>query len=268
VSKFGRPHLVDTNKGDRAYLLEFQSSADSQTRSVVRAFAPAAFTQLDGLEATLEGAFVEPPTRMVSIGWDVAAFEAARAAGEPSPPRPNMVSLVAAPSGGLDCVLSTFLSNTFFESTSSITVPLANPFPSDWPVMVMAQPAYGLVTLVPLDTLTGPVGPLVSAPLDLSASAGPTPTVSFSPPSIGSPDAYVIEVVEAGVPGIEGGVDLVANIVTSATSFTLPSGLLRPSGRYGFNVRARKGGSAAAPYRWWRTTGYGEARSATRLLNP
>jgi hypothetical protein len=185
-----------------------------------------------------------------------------------------MVSLLAAPSDGQDCILPMFISNTDFGGPS-VTVTAGNPYPSDWPVMVMALPGGGLLTVVPLDTLTGAVGPLVSSPVDLRVNGhsppfsgvGTTPTLSFTAPSIGSPDAYVIDLVEA-VPSNEAGLDLLAKITTSATSFTLPPGLLRQGHAYGFRVIALKGGSAAAPYRWWRATGYGEARSAAQPLSP
>jgi hypothetical protein len=108
----------------------------------------------------------------------------------------------------------------------------------------------------PADELNGkPVAPVVSLPRNvkingqptptdvLSGGVGTTPTVTFDPPSLGTPTYYTIRVIEANDrKNAQGDVisrsRRVATIRSKSNSITLPEGLLQGGKRYYLQVGA------------------------------
>lgn len=91
------------------------------------------------------------------------------------------------------------------------------------------------VTVDEIDAFTG------------SATISATPTVSWRPPRIGSPDLYEINVLELGVGGNNNTTRRpVARIVTPHTSFRFPSGIIDTTKAYAFGILAIAGTTAEA----------------------
>lgn len=78
---------------------------------------------------------------------------------------------------------------------------------------------------------------------DVLTGVGTTPTISLSPPSLGTPDSYAIRVMRLEGPAAfeHGNPDLIGIYETTTTSFTLPEGLLEPGAYYHLLVQARSG---------------------------
>jgi hypothetical protein len=97
----------------------------------------------------------------------------------------------------------------------------------------------------------GPVTPALGMPSDIQidgqawgvndvlTGVGTTPTISFSAPSLGTADSYAIVVM--WIQGDGGYPEPIGTYETTATSFTLPAGLLEPGIYYHLQVEARSG---------------------------
>lgn len=136
------------------------------------------------------------------------------------------------------------------------------------------DPAEMAAPTVLTPPLTLPVAVTVSSasgPLDLFAGGsgmGLTPTLSWSPPRVGTPDLYRVVVRRLGVSanGRRTTSTVVATLTTRHASLTLPPGILALGETYTFSVAATKGISPAAPLR----TGLGvvQARTASGNFTP
>jgi hypothetical protein len=101
----------------------------------------------------------------------------------------------------------------------------------------------------------GPVAPTLGMPSDIHiggepcrmgdvlTGVGTTPTVSLAAPSLGTADHYAITVMRLEGPGAfgYGSPSRVGGFETTATTFTLPEGLLEPGAYYHLQVEARAG---------------------------
>jgi hypothetical protein len=101
------------------------------------------------------------------------------------------------------------------------------------------EPRMGLVQDIQIDG-----APLAAS--DVKTGVGMTPTISFSPPAFGKPDYYAVnvrtleDVVDADMNVLSRRRN-VASISTTATSVTLPDGILEPGAYYVVQIRASYG---------------------------
>lgn len=89
------------------------------------------------------------------------------------------------------------------------------------------------------------IGGIPHKSLDPLVGVGPTPTISFEPPETGSPDTYLIRVISLkDLKDLEGtALDqrAIGSIETTATTLTLPAGLLQEGSFYYLQIVARRG---------------------------
>ena len=86
---------------------------------------------------------------------------------------------------------------------------------------------------------------------------GVQPTISWSPPSIGNPTSYIVEIKALALPCASGQVAGVTAVIHGGTSFKVPAGILMPTIGYRATVSARQ-----AP---WDTPDTGPFRTGTPL---
>jgi hypothetical protein len=151
-------------------------------------------------------------------------------------------------------------------------VPYANPFPATWPTYaafnIIGQLSYnadgatspaqfwgGIGTLsLNLPTAGSPIAPLVGPATSIKINGndffqpqpnvGSQPVVSWSAPTVGTPDGYSLNVIQLKT--VAGGITIqgnVSTIYTTQTSVTVPSGILQSGYAYVFQLQAFKGNS-------------------------
>ncbi|HET8732345.1 MAG TPA: hypothetical protein VFM45_01105, partial [Anaeromyxobacteraceae bacterium] len=126
-------------------------------------------------------------------------------------------------------------------------------------VASMASPA------VVAPTLTMPVAVVITGAGGTAdffgggTGIGTTPTLSWSPPRVGTPDVYSITVTAlANVGGTTRPV-AIAKIYTPETSATVPPGILQAGQGYVLHVQAERRANVLAPFR----TGLGDYAAVT-----
>jgi hypothetical protein len=123
---------------------------------------------------------------------------------------------------------------------------------------------------IPVSALTaGPIVPVVSPPKSprvngndafvTQAGVGLQPTIAWSPPALGAPTSYVVEIIPAGISScnMNGQTVGVAAVIHSGTSFKVPPGVLKAELAYRATITARQ-----AP---WDTMDAGPFRTGTPL---
>lgn len=125
-----------------------------------------------------------------------------------------------------------------------------------------------LLSNIPLSALpAGPMAPVVSPPKSPRVNGsnafvkqfgvGLQPTISWSPPTIGNPTSYIVEIKAFALPCASGQVAGVSAVIHGATSFKVPPGILMPNIGYRATISARQ-----AP---WDTPDTGPFRTGTPL---
>jgi hypothetical protein len=130
----------------------------------------------------------------------------------------------------------------------------------------------------PLPVEPGPILPAVSPVVSVriegsdafadGAGVGETPTLSWSPPAVGDPTAYLVEVYRLGATGGATTRSKVLRYATRGTQVAIPPGVLERGGTYYASVTAVVG---AVPYEiapfGWETVG-ARARALTGTFEP
>ena len=103
-------------------------------------------------------------------------------------------------------------------------------------------------------------------PTEVATGVGATPTISFSPPSGTTPDYYAVQVrtLEDVVDEADNIVSrrrLIASVLTTSTSVTLPAGLLEAGSYYHVLVAAQFGQELGAGRPHSHTSGYSRVPS-------
>jgi hypothetical protein len=280
ASKIFSAGLIDGTKGDRAYLTQVVShkASDSYYRALEKVYAPPPFTLVEGGTTTLTGTFENAPQIPLQLTWSRGAFEALGSQVHPSAKRLfDKTHLTCKPEG----VRRTFNLPTLFEVTNNVadTVTVSgsygNPFPSEWPVIVLAWTRFAHEFTVPGDptvhlqyadvTVDGPLGPKsavtlapqMSPPQDVRvhgmsawqdlSGVGTSPRVEWKAPSLGTPTIYQVDIHEV-VPAQEF-TKLLVYVLTTDTSFVIPPGLLKPGTYYTLEITAEGNTSITAPFK-------------------
>jgi hypothetical protein len=126
-------------------------------------------------------------------------------------------------------------------------------------VASMASPAVvaPILTMPTAVTITGAAG--AASFFGGGTGIGTTPTISWSPPRIGSPDVYSVTVTAVSNVAGETRTPNVATIYTPETSVTLRPGILQAGQSYVFRVQAERRTNVLAPFR----TGLGDYAAVT-----
>jgi hypothetical protein len=152
--------------------------------------------------------------------------------------------------------LASVRANAFVYSAIPGLLPVAYPFNSF--IQWTGTPADLAVPAVLTPPLTLPVAATVTGPggtfglFEDATGVGLTPTLAWSPPRVGVPDAYTLTIfrLRASANGRRTQrAGNVTSLVTPHTSLTLPPGLLTAGEFYVFSLTAAKLGNPSAPFR-------------------
>ena len=268
--------LVDGGKGDSVYLTTFTSAqlGNLSVRSISQFAEISGFTMVDAADTTLTGTLAATVNQTVAISIDPADWAPHFADFGPTDVvQPSLgFSTYINPSdqfGDLSLIELFEVSGITDEPIDEI-LSYANPFPADWDIAAgsgglgigfvdAARTTLGLSFIGSGGELTafaGNVAPrlsLIKAPLvdgnDLMAqTSGPTPTISWTAPTLGISKFYFVSVRQMGV-GTRG--TLVATLGTSATSIVVPDGIMASGSSYFFEISAVDAGNDynSAPFR-------------------
>jgi len=213
-----------------------------------------------------------PATRHFTISWKRSMFAALATAVHPNAKAFLGLPFVAVDPGGAyrTTSLQPELVSVQFPATTGADVVFdldyGNRFPPEWAEFTILETSFSLAypgnlsgfgsasVFGPPQLLAAiPVEPLVGPPRDLRLEGqdaqanltglGTTPTLSWSPPSIGTVSRYLVDIRH-----LSGGLtmsDVVAWIYTAETSTPIPPGLLVPGQTYSIAVYAEAGSPTA-----------------------
>jgi hypothetical protein len=211
---------------------------------------------INGADLSAQAIAANPGAKLIGTGLVLDAYPGSVANGE----RTSTPDLVA-------YNLSYFAAGPLLTSNMDLgTISYGNPFPASFPLFVLyawnAQTNYtapGATSSMPLltfedgyntalPTATSPVKPLVGVVTRPSINGhslfanqigvGVTPTLKWSAPAVGTATFYDVEIIQLTNEGgstVETGFSTVR---TSATTLTIPPGLLSAGNGYVFVVRA------------------------------
>jgi len=266
--------------------------------SPIRSVTFDAIEQVDQATTHVIGTFTAPPDLAYDLHWDRPAFVAASVDGNPARigPAAGQNFLFRAMPGGAQYGGSPFaavvlgLDGTLFGDASELEHEFAiqNPYPASWlfndfqmafPITVpvpgvpdqsIELPAVMQLTTTELPTHDHPSEPLVSAPRaptidgrDLFADqegVDLTPTVAWTAPAVGTPDAYVLTVEHWELQFAFADVGEIATLIVpgNVTSVRLPDHVLEAGEHYliriaslaqpGVDVRTRSLYTLGLPY--------------------
>jgi len=283
----GTPVIDGRGRNDLTYLTQATPVSDAGAVGVTRSMRSSTFTLVSGETATLDGDLeVLSPAAPYTVQWDHSAFT--RHAGTISKSatiREQFLYLSTIPGGdvagqsGAAPDLFGYDAPALASGVERVTLAYGDPFPSTWQrfvtlgiqaassytVVTDGGPAIGQVPAslacnYPMPQYDGRVlGPIISpvqSPLinggsafDDQRSVTTRPTITWSPPALGTPTTYYVSIREIvlrqGAPEVRA----VAKLVTGATRVTVPPGILELGRHYTFALGAiyAEGHTAAEP---------------------
>ncbi len=298
LSQLVAPRRIDAAAGDRAYIT--QSIAHGSPGmpgfywSVSKVFEPAPFTVVEGQAQNVSGTFQAVPQKSVAISFDVPAFEALVESVHPTATITSQdFSLLVEPGGerSTATVTPTLLYHTSLAGTPVPGLEYGNPFPSEWAEVASASFQYTVVHTLPGNVtkshsvsigVSGPVtamagatlAPTLGPPLEVTvgdkpasgnvSGVGVTPTVRWSPPSLGKPAIYTVTLRRIDPMG--GLTRTVASFWTRETSLTLPPGLMSPGSFYYLRVGTGGQWNPQSPFKGGNTSAF--AAAVTGVVSP
>ena len=260
------PGRIEASKGDLAYLTTNSTVAiGAGAVQTIAQFAEISdLTMIDGQDSTVGATLTDAVAdQTVAISIDPANWTPHFADFGPvdvATPGLGMTAYINTSAQFGDLSLIELLAvDASLDSAVSGTVSYANPFPASWEVAA-ASSSLGLGFIdPPANTTIGisfiggggeleahaadmrPTLGVVKAPeVDGNAftgaqSSGPTPTISWTAPTLGNPNYYIVSVRQMGdrSRGL-----LIASIGTPTASVNIPDGVLVAGNRYFFEITA------------------------------
>jgi hypothetical protein len=236
--------------------------------AVARAFLPRPFTVSNGDKTTVDGTFMTPASVPLALTWDRPAFDAELRAHSPGDEADtaSYMTVAALPDADLygyysDAPRLVIFDPGYTTDRSTLTTTgwsYADPFPPTWTRFALIEyytyqfigDVYKLGSIsqyVDLASVgTAPIQPTIGLPVDVQVNGrdaftaqsgvGLTPTISWSPPTFGTADKYLVRVYEVPV---EGALVPRALLETTRTSVIIPPGIMIDGNSYAFMVMAR-----------------------------
>lgn len=268
-----QPNLIDGSKGDLLYVTQLVSrdAGGAPYTSLSKIFAPPAFSMQDGQPTTLTGSFSDVPQKTLSLDWKRTAFEALAKDVHPSAALFDSSFSMIAEYGGTSRITANIppsLLSLYFADDGAPTTDFAgdlsygNPFPSAWGLVVTASASFSVSVMLPgadapkrltgdvfCSTLMNDTASIIATPglgpvknilvngestADWRTGVGLTPTVSFSPPALGTAAGY--RVMIRRIEPMVGGSRFVASLYTPETSIEIPEGILFEGNYYYIRV--------------------------------
>lgn len=301
--------VIDSQLGDHATLVHLVARSSDGGQGYVAAAQTAAlgdFTIESGNAARATGTFTDVSrTLNAQLELRTSVFETNRRAVFPSAETAAqfffLVTLPQASQRGFYSSAPTLLLLDAGSGTRDVmtgTVTFGNPFPAEWPIIGALQAQYSVsfefpgasrplrmsATTTHVDSVeslvAGPVAPLVgpaSAPLvngqDATsdrAGVGQSPTLSWTAPSSGTAHFYVVTVTKLLPTGGFGQRrQVVATLLTTATSVVIPPDVLEAGQYYTFTIASRHArgiDAARTPLR--RALPYSSVEILTAVVTP
>ncbi len=308
MTKASDPYMPSALKGDVSWLLQYTigtSSGGTQYSQLTRYVRDTSINMTDGQPTTMSGSFtaVNPNKTTPSFNYQRSAWAAFTSIVNPSATiDTNYLGVLAnyAPSGDanidLEPQLATMYRNSVTTDVNLGTLSYANPFPGTWAELLEVHTNYHVSYMAPGATTALDVYPevgqevlLSGAPTTVSPMLGPaqsikiagrsastqlsgvglTPTISWSAPSVGVPQANSVYVYRLTNSNGTTHLSTAAIFYTKATSVTVPPNVLTSGSTYYVAVSALTSGTidlTYSPYR--RRLPYAWANALTATFTP
>jgi hypothetical protein len=268
-------NLIDGSKGDLLYVTQLvtRDAGGAPYTSIGKVFTPPPFSMQDGQPTTLTGSFSDVPQKTLSVDWKRSAFGALAKDVHPSAALFDSSFSLVAEYGGTSRITATIPPALLSFSGDSETVTdfagelsYGNPFPSAWGLVATASASFSLSVMLPgadasklltgevyCSTLLGDKSSLTLLPglgpvedilvngkptADWLTGAGLAPTVSWSPPAMGTAARYRVVLRRLDPNAPNAGTSFVGSFSTAETSIALPEGLLGAGNYYYIRVFA------------------------------
>jgi len=296
TSKLLNSTLVEGEKGDKAFITQLGGIADltAPYRAVRRVFEPASFTQTDGVKTSLSGTFTDVSPKARPFGINASAYNAFSSAVNPNATAVGKNVRVIAEPGGDRATTSLTPNLLICEALPSATLPSSfsygNPFPSAWSEIVSTEVAFSMTHMAPtgipkttivsigqsgpVGTLESPSEPQLSPVVDIKVNGMPaydtlsgigfTPTLTFAPPSLGTPAVYIIAIRRLDPGGAT--TRTTAIFSTTETTLQIPAGTLDFGYYYYFRISVRAQFDINQPFKSGTTNAF--ASALTGVLTP
>ena len=302
------PYLPSASKGDVSWLLQYTigtSSGGTQYGQLTRYVRDTTINMTDGKPTTMSGTFTAvspnkttPSFNLLRSAWASFASTVNPTASVSS----NFLGVMAnyAPSGAAGIDLAPQLASMFKNSATTDvnlgTLAYANPFPSSWAEMFQVHTSYhvsymapGATTALDLYPSVGQQVLLSGAPTTVSPTLGPaqsikiggqsastqlsgvglTPTISWSAPAVGTPQAYSVYVYHLTNSNGTTQWSTAAVFYTKATSVTVPPNVLTSGNTYYIAISALTSGTVDLTYSPYRSRlPYAWANALTATFTP
>ena len=290
--------LVDSTQGDRASVVQYEALTlgGEYVTHPIRVYHAPSFLQESGSDTTLTGSFEEIlQTESLSLEWNVAADISHANAVYPEARAGLGEATLSVQPGGINPMFffqrPSLVEFPFVFSTGALDldIPYGNPFPAEWPLFVTASMFFTTDYQLP-DLMPGPIFAHMGTVVDLESYTGTiavelspvrtiffsglsepdeTPTVSWSPPTIGVPTSYRVDVLRLFDNGGETDNQLMASLTTTETELAIPPGILIEGETYVFRIAAIRSPNldmASHPHRTPIPMAFAEALSRPILL--
>jgi hypothetical protein len=302
------PYLPSASKGDVSWLLQYTigtSSGGMQYAQLTRYVRDTTINMTDGKPTTMSGSFtaVNPNKTTPSFNYQRSAWAAFSGLVNPSATiNDNFFGVLVnyAPSGAAGIDLEPVLAVNYTDAlTTDLNVGMmsyANPFPSTWAELLQVFTKYhvsymapGATTALDLYPSVGQEVLLSGAPTTVSPTLGPaqsikiggqsastqlsgvglTPTISWSAPAVGTPQAYSVWVYHLTNSNGTTQRSTAAVLYTKATSVTVPPNVLTSGNTYYVAISALTSGTVDLTYSPYRSRlPYAWANALTATFTP
>lgn len=262
---------VDATKADAVEVVQLgvhQTASGLSYQTLDRAFEAPAFTMANNTTSPVSGAFTTATTKSQQLRVNVASFNAFGASVNPDvTTRTIEGTMYASPS--LDTLRSPSL--VAFSSTASGvtalnfgTMSIVDPYPASWQRLVRIQEAF--VVPYTLNNVNGAMNAIASRVLPAATAdttivdailgpptapkfdsedaftathISPVVKVNWSPPALGTPTDYEVQVYDVTIEGISLKFTSVVKLTTKQTDARIPAGTLLGGRQYVFSIRSR-----------------------------
>ena len=308
MTRAADPYLPSASKGDVSWLLQYTvgtSSGGMQYSQLTHYVRDTTINMTDGNPTTMSGSFtaVNPNKTTPSFNYQRSAWAAFSGMVNPSATINNNyfgVLVNYAPSGNaaidLEPQLAVKYADALTTDLSVGTMSYANPFPSTWAELLEVDTRYhvsymapGATTALDLYPSVGQQVLLSGAPTTVSPMLSPaqsikiagqsastqlsgvglTPTISWSAPAVGTPQAYSVYVYDLTNSNGTTQWSTAAVFYTKATSVTVPPNVLTSGNTYYIAISALSSGTVDLTYSPYRSRlPYAWANALTATFTP
>lgn len=269
--------LLDAGKGDQAYLNQLVTQPATGVRALARSMVLPALTTADGSTTPVTSGFLDiAPTASLKLRWNRSEHAAYAAAVNPSAvPSTSAIGVSAFALPPLFGTPSDAYSLVEFNTLGTNDIDFGrirygNPFPAEWNRVLDSALVFTARYLAPGATVPEPLerGIVSSELIDPGSqddatvrlapritparspqingkslfanqlAVGTSPVLSWAVPAVGVPSQYFVRLVELSAVGTRSRLRTVGRLYTTATTLTVPPGLLLAGHLYVVTIAA------------------------------